>query len=144
MKSRIMYIESKAGGLTGLARIGRVKFSKSGATVYYQGKAFQSLRVSGFKSNYFDVETGEHLDFWPTQGWPGQPLRDTRHARRRRRCRRGILDQDPRSSDTRQAHAPGGVGRRRVTLTVHKQTAVTVCFADGQLCDTLSITDQVT
>ena len=31
MKSRIMYIESKAGGLTGPARIGRVTFSKSGA-----------------------------------------------------------------------------------------------------------------
>ena len=54
-----MYIESKAGGLTGPARIGRVTFSKTGATIYYQGKAFQSLRVSGFKSNYFDVETGE-------------------------------------------------------------------------------------
>ena len=59
MKSRIMYIESKAGGLTGPARIGRVTFSKSGATVYYQGKAFQSLRGSGFKSNYFDVKTSE-------------------------------------------------------------------------------------
>jgi hypothetical protein len=37
-----MYIESKAGGLTGPARIGRVRFSKSGATIYYQDKAFQS------------------------------------------------------------------------------------------------------
>ena len=54
-----MYIESKAGGLTGPARIGRVTFSKSGATIYYQDKAFQSLRGGGFKSNYFDVETGE-------------------------------------------------------------------------------------
>lgn len=62
MKSRIMYIESKAGGLTGPARIGRVTFSKTGATVYYQGKAFQSLRGGGFKSNYFDVETDEH--YW--------------------------------------------------------------------------------
>lgn len=57
-----MYIESKAGGVTGAARIGRVTFSKSGATIYYQAKAFQSLRGSGFKSNYFDVETGEH--YW--------------------------------------------------------------------------------
>jgi len=62
MKTRIMYIELKAGGLTGPARIGRVTFSKSGATVCYQGKAFQSLRGSGFKSNYFDVETGDH--YW--------------------------------------------------------------------------------
>ena len=59
MKSRIMYIESKAGGLTGPARIGRVTFSKSGATLYYAGKSFQSLKGNGFKSNYFDVESGE-------------------------------------------------------------------------------------
>src|SRR5437868_3094595 len=59
MKSRIMYIESKAGGLVGPARIGRVTFSKTGATLYYAGKSFQSLKGSGFKSNYFEVETGE-------------------------------------------------------------------------------------
>ena len=62
MKSRIMYIESKAGGLTGAARIGRVTFSKTGATLYYKGKSFQSLKGSGFKSNYFEVESGE--SFW--------------------------------------------------------------------------------
>ena len=54
-----MYIESKAGGLTGPGRIGRVQFSKTGATLYYGGKSFQSQKGSGFKSNYFDVETGE-------------------------------------------------------------------------------------
>ena len=59
MKSRIMYIESKAGGLVGPARIGRVTFSKTGATLYYAGRSFQSLKGSGFKSNYFEVETGE-------------------------------------------------------------------------------------
>ena len=62
MKSRIMYIESKSGGLTGPARIGRVRFSKTGATLYYNGKAFQSLRGNGFKANFFDVETGDH--YW--------------------------------------------------------------------------------
>jgi hypothetical protein len=62
MKSRVMYIESKAGGLTGAARIGRVTFSKTGATLYYKGKSFQSLKGSGFKSNYFEVESGE--PFW--------------------------------------------------------------------------------
>jgi len=62
MKTRIMYIENKAGGLVGPARIGRVTFSKTGATIYYAGKSFQSLKGSGFKSNYFDVETGEH--YW--------------------------------------------------------------------------------
>jgi hypothetical protein len=62
MRTRIMYIECKAGGLTGPARIGRVSFSKSGATVYYAGKEFRSLKGSGFKANYFDVESGEH--YW--------------------------------------------------------------------------------
>src|SRR3954469_14523805 len=62
VKSRIMYIESKADGLTGPARIGRVTFSKRGSTIYYQGRAFQSLKGSGFKANYYDVETGEH--YW--------------------------------------------------------------------------------
>jgi hypothetical protein len=76
-KTRIMYIENKGGeivkrysytdqliegGLTGTARIGRVTFSKTRATLYYQGRSLQSLKGSGFKSNYFDIETGEH--FW--------------------------------------------------------------------------------
>jgi hypothetical protein len=59
---RIMYIECKAGGLTGTARIGRVTFSKTGRTLYYRGQTFQSLKGAGFKSNYHCVETGE--DYW--------------------------------------------------------------------------------
>src|SRR5687767_14154438 len=62
MKSRIMYIESKASGLTGPARIGRVTFSKTGKTLYYQGRTFQSLKGAGFKANFFDVATGE--EYW--------------------------------------------------------------------------------
>jgi len=61
-KSRIMYIESKAGGLTGPARIGRVRFSKSGASLHYGGRTFQSLGGRGFKANYFDTGTGDH--YW--------------------------------------------------------------------------------
>ncbi len=58
-----MYIEYKGGdGLVGTARIGRVKFSKSGKSVHYCGKTFETLSGDGFKSNYFDVETGEH--YW--------------------------------------------------------------------------------
>lgn len=57
-----MYIECKSGGLTGPARIGRVTFSKTGKTVYYRGRSFQSLRGRGFKSNFFDIESGEH--YW--------------------------------------------------------------------------------
>jgi hypothetical protein len=76
-RTRIMYIENKGGhivkrysytdqliegGLTGPARIGRVTFSKTKATLYYQGRSLQSLKGGGFKSNYYDIETGEH--FW--------------------------------------------------------------------------------
>jgi hypothetical protein len=62
MKSRIMYIENKSGGLLGPGRIGRVTFSKTGATLHYGGKSFRSLKGQGFKANYFEVESGEH--YW--------------------------------------------------------------------------------
>lgn len=61
-KTRIMYIESKAGGLVGPARIGRVSFSKTGRLIYYGGKEFQSIGGAGFKSNYREVLTGD--DYW--------------------------------------------------------------------------------
>ena len=62
MKPRIMYIECKAEGLSGPARIGRVKFSHSGASLYYAGRTFQSLKGGGFKANYRDVDSGE--EYW--------------------------------------------------------------------------------
>jgi hypothetical protein len=62
MQSRIMYIESKAAGLIGPARIGRVTFSKTGRTLYYAGRKFRSLCGQGFKSNYYDAETGD--EYW--------------------------------------------------------------------------------
>ena len=60
--TRIMFIENKSGGLTGPARIGRVSFSKTGKTLYYEGRKFQSLKGAGFKENYFDVETRDR--YW--------------------------------------------------------------------------------
>ena len=62
MKSRILYIENKANGLIGTARIGRVTYSKTSCTLYYKDKAFRSLGGAGFKSNYYDVATGDH--YW--------------------------------------------------------------------------------
>lgn len=62
MKSRIMYVEYKGGGLSGPARITRITFSKSMRSVYFAGKRLQSLAGNGYKSNYFDVETGE--EYW--------------------------------------------------------------------------------
>jgi hypothetical protein len=57
-QQRIMYIENKAQSMNGAARIGRVKLSKTGLTVYYDGKEF--ARSTNFaKANYFDVATGE-------------------------------------------------------------------------------------
>lgn len=64
-----MYIENKAGGLSGPARIGRVTFSKSGRTLHYDGKSFRSLKGAGFKANYYDIETGEEY-------WISGPRRD--------------------------------------------------------------------
>ena len=62
MKTRIMFIEHKGQELTGEAKIGRVTFSKTGKTISYGGRKFQSLKGKGFKSNYYDIETGE--EYW--------------------------------------------------------------------------------
>jgi hypothetical protein len=62
VKTRVMYIEQKGDGISGPARIGRITFSKSGQSVYYKGRRFQTLSGNGFKANYFDCETGEH--YW--------------------------------------------------------------------------------
>ena len=61
--------DSKGAGLHGIARIGRVTFSRTGATLHYSGRSFQGLKGSGFKANYFDVETGE-------QYWISGPRQD--------------------------------------------------------------------
>jgi len=44
MKSRIMYIECKPDGIRGEARIGRVTFSKTGRSMYYDGKEFLKVK----------------------------------------------------------------------------------------------------
>ena len=64
-----MYIESKAGGLNGPARIGRVTFNKTGCTLYYKDLSFQSLKGSGFKANYRETQNGD-------QYWISGPRRD--------------------------------------------------------------------
>ncbi len=73
IKTRIIYIVRKAGHLTGPARIGRVTYSKSLATIYYHGKEFRSLKGGGFKANYYDVDDGE-------QYWISGPRKDGRDA----------------------------------------------------------------
>lgn len=62
-ENRIMYIECKSGyGDDGPARIGRVTFSKTGRTIYYNGMSFQSCKGQGIGANYFELDTGE--EYW--------------------------------------------------------------------------------
>ena len=68
-KTRIMYIENKSASLNGPARLGRVAFSKTGKSISYGGRTFQSLKGRGFKANYLDVDTGERF-------WISGPRRD--------------------------------------------------------------------
>jgi hypothetical protein len=66
---RIMYIESKGNGLHGPARIGRVTFTRTGATLRYRDQFFGRLGGAGYKANYRCVETGEEY-------WISGPRRD--------------------------------------------------------------------
>jgi hypothetical protein len=68
-RSRIMYVESKADGLEGQARIGRVYFSKTGKTLYYRGLRFRSLKGRGFKANYRELSSRDEY-------WISGPRRD--------------------------------------------------------------------
>jgi hypothetical protein len=51
VKTRIMYIQLG----TAAGRIGRVRLSKSGRTLYYRGVELSPLG-GGYKANYIDVE----------------------------------------------------------------------------------------
>jgi hypothetical protein len=58
-----MYVELKSGfNDDGPAWIGRVRFSKTGRTVYYQGKTLRRIPGGGIKGNHMDVNTGE--EYW--------------------------------------------------------------------------------
>jgi hypothetical protein len=59
MKTRIMYIENKE---TGEARIGRVAFSRTYNTVYYQSLVLQRAGSEKIKGNFFNAKTGE--EYW--------------------------------------------------------------------------------
>ena len=66
-RTRIMYIESKAEGLNGPARIGRVTFNRTGRTLSYKGQSFS--RIQGFKANYHEIGTWDEY-------WISGPRRD--------------------------------------------------------------------
>ena len=63
LRTELKYIELKSGfSDNGTAWIGLVSFSKSRKTIYFNGKAFQSLNGMGISGNYFDLESGD--EYW--------------------------------------------------------------------------------
>lgn len=64
MKTELKYIELKSGfGDSGPAWIGIVEFSKSGRTVYFNGKALKNTNAMGIEGgNHYDIETRE--EYW--------------------------------------------------------------------------------
>ena len=62
-RTQIMYIELKSGyGDNGPAWIGKASFSKSGQTVYFNGKALKRSGGQGLQGNHYDLETGQ--EYW--------------------------------------------------------------------------------
>ena len=58
-----MYIELKTGySDNGPAWIGKVEFSKSGQTVYFNNKALKKMKTPTGGGNHYDIET--HEDYW--------------------------------------------------------------------------------
>jgi hypothetical protein len=63
MKPELKYIELKSGfGDTGPAWIGMAEFSKSGRTVYFNGKALKNSNAQGIAGNFYDIENGD--EYW--------------------------------------------------------------------------------
>jgi hypothetical protein len=58
----LKYIEKKTHAHDGPAWIGYVKESHTGATLYFNGKAFKKIHGGGVLGNYQDVETLE--EYW--------------------------------------------------------------------------------
>ncbi len=59
----IKYIELKTGfNDNGPAWIGNVELSKSGNTIYFNGKAFKKIHGGSISGNYYDLETKE--EYW--------------------------------------------------------------------------------
>lgn len=63
MKPQIMYIEHKTNqNDIGEAWIGKVEFSKTGQTVYFNNQAFKKLKYGGIEGNFYDLETRD--EYW--------------------------------------------------------------------------------
>ena len=63
MRTEIKYLELKSGfSDNGPAWIGLVSFSKSGKTIYFDGKAFQRIGSDRINGNFYDIESGD--EYW--------------------------------------------------------------------------------
>lgn len=63
LKQRLMYIENKHGDIDGAqARIGWVRFSKTGQSVYYRDKTLSRIKGGGIRGNFLDAATG--AEYW--------------------------------------------------------------------------------
>ncbi len=63
MEQELIYVELKTGySDNGPAWVGFAGYSKSGATTYFNGQAFKSLRGSGISGNYYETESGD--EYW--------------------------------------------------------------------------------
>ncbi|MEP4909111.1 MAG: hypothetical protein ABJS57_08520 [Algibacter sp.] len=63
MRTEIKYLELKSGfSGNGPAWIGLVSFSKSGKTIYFDGKAFQRMGSARIQGNFMDILSGE--EYW--------------------------------------------------------------------------------
>jgi hypothetical protein len=59
----LRYIELKTGYTdNGPAWIARVKLSKSGRTIYFNGKALKRVAGGGISGNHYDIQTGH--EYW--------------------------------------------------------------------------------
>ena len=58
-----MYVENKDGDIDGAdARIGFVRCSKTGATVYFHGRELQKTGGQGIRGNFREAATGN--EYW--------------------------------------------------------------------------------
>ncbi|WP_228011935.1 hypothetical protein [Flavobacterium hungaricum] len=63
MRTEIKYLELKSGfSGNGPAWIGLVSFSKSGKTIYFNGKAFQRIGSARIQGNFRDIESKD--EYW--------------------------------------------------------------------------------
>ncbi|MEI6807621.1 MAG: hypothetical protein WCN95_02780 [bacterium] len=61
--SSILYVELKTGHKNnGPAWIGRARYSKSGRSIYFDGKVFKSAKSETAAGNYYEIRTGN--EYW--------------------------------------------------------------------------------